>query len=55
MHQKSSWDQLGKLFALLPCSGKKGTELLAAMERLKSDEADLWFHWQFLSHLPGWI
>ena len=47
MHQKSSWDQLGELFALPPCGGRKGTELLVAMEP--------WFRWQYFSCLPNWV
>ena len=44
MHQKSSWDQLCELFTLPQCGGQKGTELLPAMEWLKPNEVDLWFH-----------
>ena len=30
MHVKSSWDRMAELHAFPPCSGQKGTELLAA-------------------------
>ena len=55
MHQKSSWYWLGELFALPPCCGQMSTELLAAMERLKTNEADLWFRWQYFSCRTDWI
>jgi hypothetical protein len=55
MHQKSSWDRLGELFALPPCGDQKGTELLAAMEQHKPQEEDLWFRWLFFTRLPDWI
>jgi len=55
MHEKTSWDRLAELFALPPCGGQKGTELLAAMKRLKPDDPELWFRWQYVSRLPEWI
>jgi hypothetical protein len=55
MHEKTSWDRLAELFALPPCGGQKGTELLAAMQRLKPDDPELWFRWQYVSRLPEWI
>jgi len=55
MHEQTSWDRLAELFALPPCGGQKGTELLAAMQRLKPDDPELWFRWQYFSRLPEWI
>ena len=55
MHEKTSWDHLAELFALAPCGGQKGTELLAAMQRLKPDDPELWFRWQYFSRLLEWI
>jgi hypothetical protein len=55
MHEKTSWDHLAELFALPPCGGQKGTELLAAMQRLKPDDPELWFRWQYFSRLLEWI
>jgi len=55
MHEKTSWDRLAELFALPPCGGQKGTALLAAMQRLKPDDPELWFRWQYFSRLPEWI
>ena len=55
MHEKTSWDWLAKLFALPPCGAQKGTELLAAMERLKPKDPELWFRWMYFSRLPEWI
>jgi hypothetical protein len=55
MHVKTSWDRLAKLFALPPCGAQKGTELLAAMERLKPEDPELWFRWQYFSRLLEWI
>jgi hypothetical protein len=55
MHAKTSWDRLAELFTLPPCGGQKGTELLAAMQRLKPDDPELWFRWQYFSRLPEWI
>jgi len=55
MHEKTSWDRPAELFALPPCGGQKGTELLAAMQRLKPDDPELWFRWQYFSRLPEWI
>jgi len=55
MHEKTSWDRLAKLFALPPCGAQKGTELLAAMERLKPEDPELWFRWMYFSQLPEWI
>jgi len=55
MHVKSSWDRMAELHALPPCGGQNGTELLAAMERLKPEEPELWFHWMYFSRLPDWI
>ena len=51
LHQKSTWARLGALYALPPISCQRGTKLLAAMEWLKPKEEDLWFWWQFISHL----
>jgi len=55
MHVKTSWDRLAELFAMPPCGAQKGTELLAAMERLKPEDPELWFRWQYFSRLPEWI
>ena len=55
MHEKTSWCRLAELFALPPCGGQKGTELLAAMQRLKPEDPELWFRWQYFSRLPEWI
>jgi hypothetical protein len=55
MHEKTAWDQLAELFALPPCGGQKGTELLAAMERLKPEDPELWFRWMYFSRLLEWI
>jgi len=55
MHEKTSWDRLAELFALPPCGGQKGTELLAAMQRLRPEDPELWFRWQYVSRLPEWI
>jgi hypothetical protein len=55
MHEKTSWDRHAELFALPPCGGQKGTELLAAMKRLIPDDPELWFRWQYVSRLPDWI
>jgi len=55
MHEKTSWDRLAELFALPPCGGQQGTELLAAMQRLKPEDPELWFRWQYVSRLPEWI
>jgi hypothetical protein len=43
MHEKTAWDRLAELFALPLCSSQKGAELLAAMERLKPEDPELWF------------
>jgi len=48
MHE-TAWDWLAKLFALLPCGAQKGTELLAAMERLKPEDPELWIRWMYFS------
>jgi len=55
MHVNTSWDRLAELFALPLCGAQKGTELLADMERLKPDDPELWFRWQYFSRLPEWI
>jgi len=55
MHEKTEWSRLAELFALPPCGGQQGTELLAAMQRLKPDDPELWFRWQYFSRLPEWI
>jgi len=55
MHEKTSWDRLAELFALPPCGGQKGTELLAAMDRLKPEDPELWYRWMYFSRLPEWI
>ena len=55
MHEKTAWDRLAELFALPPCGGQKGTELLAAMERFKPEDPVLWFRWMYFSRLPEWI
>jgi len=49
MHEKTSWDRLTELFA------QKSTELLAAMERLKPEDPELWFRWMYFSRLLEWI
>jgi len=55
MHQKTAWDRLAKLFAMPLCGAQKGTELLAAMERLRPEDPELWFRWMYFSQLPEWI
>jgi len=40
---------------LPPCGAQKGTELLAAIERLKPEDPELWFRWMYFSRLPKWI
>jgi len=55
MHEKTAWDRLAELFTLPPCGGQKGMEFLAAMERLKPEDPELWFRWMYFSRLPEWI
>ena len=55
MHEKTSWGRLVELFALPPCGGQKGTELLAAMKRLRPEDPELWFRWQYVSRMRDWI
>ena len=52
MHEKTAWDQLAELLAMPPCGAQKGMELLAAMERLRPEDPELWFRWMYFFRLP---
>ena len=36
-----------------PLEAQRPTELLAAMKNLQPTDPELWFHYQFFSHLPA--
>jgi hypothetical protein len=54
IHGKSEWRRMGELFALPPLGDQRPGELLVQMKRLRPEDQDLWFRWQFFSRLPEW-
>ena len=40
--------------ALPHIGGQRPRELMAHMKWLRLADEDLWFRWQFFSHLPEW-
>ena len=53
LNEKTSWDRVKELFTMSPLGAQRPTELLAAMKNLWPADPELWFRYQYFSHLPA--
>jgi hypothetical protein len=52
MHKLTAYQQVDRLMAMEPLGGRKPSELLAAMKKLRPASDDAFFAWAFLQRLP---
>jgi hypothetical protein len=51
-HTMSDYQKVDKLMAMEPLGGRKPTELLAAMQKLRPPQDEAFFAWAFIQRLP---